>query len=167
MAQRNTEADRDWIKIYMNISTKKIVAGIVTVLAIIDAGLVVSASDTATPGQMLYQVDLAMEKIQVYLAPVDTQADLKFKFTDERISEVEQLIKGRRTEAGQDSIDFTVRESNDINTALTDVGIFLEKNKDANHKNQIEKHLAELLALIELDKNVHIERHGGTFEMED
>lgn len=167
VAQRNTEADRDWIKIYMNISTKKIVAGIVTVLAIIDAGLVVSASDTATPGQMLYQVDLAMEKIQVYLAPVDTQADLKFKFTDERISEVEQLIKGRRTEAGQDSIDFTVRESNDINTALKDVGIFLEKNKDANHKNQIEKHLAELLALIELDKNVHIERHGGTFEMED
>ncbi len=150
----------------MNLSTKKIVAGIVTVLAIIDAGLMISASNIATPGQMLYQLDLAMEKIQVYLAPVDAQADLRFKFTDERISEVEQLIKNRRALVGQDSIVFTVRESNDINTALKDVGIFLEKNKDANHKTQIEKHLAELLALIELDKNVRIDPHGGSVEMD-
>ncbi len=150
----------------MNINIKKIIAFVVTVLVIIDIGLLVATSDTAMPGEILYQVDLAVEKIEVYLAPVDTQASLKFKFTDERISEVEQLIKGRRLEIGHDSIDFTVRESNDINTALKDVGIFLEKNTDAIHKTQIEKHLAKLLALIELDKNVRIERHGGSVEMD-
>lgn len=150
----------------MNINIKKIIAFVVTVLVIIDIGLLVATSDTAMPGEILYQVDLAVEKIEVYLAPVDTQASLKFKFTDERISEVEQLIKSRRLEIWHDSIDFTVRESNDINTALKDVGIFLEKNTDAIHKTQIEKHLAKLLALIELDKNVRIERHGGSVEMD-
>ena len=151
----------------MNISTKKIVAGIVAVLAIIDAGLLISASDKSVPGDILYQVDLAVDQIEVYLAPINDQADYKFKMVDERISEVEQLLKDRRAEVGRDTVVFSERESRDINQALAMVGVFLEKNKTGLERTEIEKHLARLLALIELDRTVRIERHGETFEMEE
>lgn len=131
------------------------------ILVIVDGALVVSASDKAMPGDILYQLDLAVEKIQIYLAPISDQPVLKFKAIDERISEVEQLIKTRRLEVGQNTIVFSSRESGDINIALEDVSTFLEKETDQTRKTKIERRLAELLALIELNRNVKIEKHKG------
>lgn len=78
-----------------NFTMKKYIAGFIALVVIVGGGGVVAASNSAMPGDFLFPVDLAVEKIQIRLALGDKKEDLKFKFAEERISEVKSLAEKR------------------------------------------------------------------------
>lgn len=74
-------------------SKKYMIATLVALVVMLGGGGVVAASNTAVPGDALYGIDQAVERIQIKLANDDKKAELKVKFAEERISEVEEIVQ--------------------------------------------------------------------------
>ncbi len=65
---------------------------IVSLLILAGVGGTVAVSDNATPGNVLFPVDQAVEKVQLVLASEDKKVELKAKFANERLDEVNELL---------------------------------------------------------------------------
>jgi hypothetical protein len=75
-------------------SKKYMIATLLALVVILGGGGVVVASNSALPGDTLYPVDQAVENIQIKLASSeDKKSELKVKFAEERLSEVETFVK--------------------------------------------------------------------------
>lgn len=74
----------------------------IAILLALGAGGTVVASDSARPGDFLYPVDRAAESVRAALTSEEGQAELKVKFAEERLDEIESLIEDE-SESGDDS----------------------------------------------------------------
>lgn len=72
---------------------KKIIAGIIVLVLVLGGSGVVAASDKAIPGDFLFPVDLALEKIQIKFSADDQKEELKFRFAEERVAEIRDLAE--------------------------------------------------------------------------
>lgn len=86
-----------------NLKTNMI--GVLIALAVVlGGGGVVAASNTAVPGDTLYGVDLAAEKAKIALvSSEDKKNNLKIKFAEERLFEVETIVERRGASFSQDA----------------------------------------------------------------
>lgn len=102
---------------------------IALVIALGVGGTVVA--DTAGPGDLLFPVDQAVETIQLSLAGDDKKNELRIKFSEERISEIEDLVG----ESADESIDadkqsFPVEEQENITVGIEAVLNLLAQLKE-------------------------------------
>lgn len=75
-------------------SKKYMMATLLALVVILGGGGVVAASNSALPGDTLYGIDQAVEKVQIKLAnSEEKKSELKVKFAEERLSEVETFVK--------------------------------------------------------------------------
>lgn len=72
---------------------KKIIAGVIALVIILGGGGVAAASNSAIPGDFLFPVDLQIEKLRIQFSSDDKKENLKFRFTEERVSEVRDLAE--------------------------------------------------------------------------
>lgn len=72
---------------------KSMLATLLALVVVLGGGGVVAASNTAVPGDALYGIDQAVERMQIKLASEEKKAELKVKFAEERISEVEEIVQ--------------------------------------------------------------------------
>ncbi len=87
-------------------SKKYMIATLLAVVVILGGGGVVAASNSAVPGDALYGIDQAVEKVQIKLAnSEEKKSELKVKFAEERLSEVETFVK--RGSANIQNIDLS------------------------------------------------------------
>jgi cytochrome b involved in lipid metabolism len=96
--------DRDKAKMWHNViqartthlsyswSMKRILASALAVTFIFGSVGAVSASNGATPGDMLFPLDLALEKAQLALAGDDKAQTLTLAFAEERVDEIRSLV---------------------------------------------------------------------------
>ena len=75
---------------------KNMIGVLIALAVVLGGGGVVAASNTAVPGDSLFGVDLAVEKAKIALASSeDKKNELKIKFAEERLSEVETIVNTR------------------------------------------------------------------------
>lgn len=99
---RKIESNRNSEKLLLNIykfKMKKLIVGFIALVVILGGGGVVSASNNSVPGDLLFPIDLALEKIQVKLSSNDKKEELKFRFAEERMSEIKEVSSQRSTQA--------------------------------------------------------------------
>jgi hypothetical protein len=83
----------------LQIKRKTMIPLLIGALLFVSAGGTVAASNKALPGDALFPVDRAVENVRVALARNDGKAELKLKFAEERLGEVQALIARVRAQA--------------------------------------------------------------------
>ncbi|HEX9608704.1 MAG TPA: DUF5667 domain-containing protein [Candidatus Paceibacterota bacterium] len=66
---------------------------LIALVILVGAGTTVAASDTARPGDLLFSIDRAVEDVRLSLASKEKKNELRFRFAEERIVELEEIIK--------------------------------------------------------------------------
>ncbi|MCP6719300.1 MAG: hypothetical protein KJI71_03655 [Patescibacteria group bacterium] len=80
------------LSIIFGLSPKFIFAAFSIVALIGGSAATVAASDNAKPGDILYSIDIAAEKIQLVFSTSKKKDDLRIKFAKERIKEVKIVL---------------------------------------------------------------------------
>src|SRR3989344_5727602 len=78
---------------------------IIAILALIGAGGTIAASDSARPGALLFPVDRSVDDIRFALTPENGKAELKVKFAEERLDEIESILKDEEEDATEEKLD--------------------------------------------------------------
>src|SRR3989338_1729944 len=60
--------------------------------AFVGSAATIAASDSAKPGDLLFPVDTAVEKVQVLFAGEIKKNELKIKFSEERFEETKKIL---------------------------------------------------------------------------
>jgi hypothetical protein len=69
------------------------IAAIVSLFIILGGGGVAVASNASQPGDTLFPVDLAVERLQLNLAGEAKKSELKVRFANERVEEITNVVK--------------------------------------------------------------------------
>lgn len=77
----------------------------IAILVALGAGGTVVASDSARPGDILYPVDRAAERVRVAFTSDEDEAELKIKFANERIDEIESIVSEESEDDEDDDFD--------------------------------------------------------------
>ena len=137
------------------IMPKKIIYSIMTLLFILISGSIISvkASENTMPGDFFYNVKLIKERIYLKLAPKNKRIELRMKFAQKRLSEVNKIIANKKNNKKQEKIDLAI---DDLNRELDNV-----KDKLAKINNNIveqapkivkEKHLTKIIKNQDIQK---------------
>lgn len=102
-----------------------IIIAIVLVLGI--GGGTIAVADNAVPGDALFGIDRATESVRLALSSDDRKSELKARFAEERIEEVESLIK----DADEVEIDIETESEDDMDDSDTEVEIEREADIEA------------------------------------
>lgn len=73
---------------------------------VLGTGGVVAASNSAVPGDFLFPMDLAVEKVQMRFSGDEREAELRLRFAEERISEIKRVSE-ERTVRGELVVDLS------------------------------------------------------------
>ncbi|MBP7007037.1 MAG: hypothetical protein KBB16_03185, partial [Candidatus Pacebacteria bacterium] len=76
-----------------NMLKKPMLALVLSLVIILGGSGVVKASNSAVPGDLLFGIDKAIEKIELSLASEEKKEELKVRFAEERLQETEEVIK--------------------------------------------------------------------------
>lgn len=149
---------------FFSLHMKRVIAGVLSLLIIL-GGSGVAAANNSIPGDVLFPVELAIERAQIKIAQGDKRVALKRKFAEERISEVKSLVEKRGASSGPDTVVFSDRENNDVGVALTNVNMFLGENKDSQSTEEVRKNFSELLVVLGDGKSVKLEKKNGEIKI--
>ena len=79
------------------------IIGIVVAIVLLGGGGAVVASDAAVPGDFLFPLDQTMEDIR--LAVASDKAELRLKFAEERVEELEEILEEEEANDTDDDED--------------------------------------------------------------
>ncbi len=82
-----------------NLDMNKLIVGALALVLVLGGGTMVAASNQSLPGDFLFPVDLAIEKIQIKLANEEQRHELKLKFAEERVEEIKHVSEEKRVPA--------------------------------------------------------------------
>lgn len=72
---------------------KYMIATLLALVVVLGGGGVVAASNASVPGDALYGIDQAVERIQLKVTSEGKKSELKVKFATERLSEAEEVVR--------------------------------------------------------------------------
>lgn len=100
-ALSNEERDRGWERIVLHkrkplfnlfFTTKPMITSLLIALALsLGIGGTVVTADSAVPGDTLYGLDRAVENLRINIAQKEKKDELRIKFADERVHEIEKI----------------------------------------------------------------------------
>ncbi|MDP2789255.1 MAG: DUF5667 domain-containing protein [bacterium] len=157
------EQKKSWllsISIFNFNNMNKLIVGALALVLILGGGSMVAASNSAVPGDFLFPVDLAIEKLQLKFIGEDGKTELKLKFAEERVAEIKHVSE-EKSEPETNSIKFSKQESEDVGRALTDLEELLEGSEGSERALKIEKALQELLVLLGDEGDLEIRKKDG------
>lgn len=98
--------------IFLNLNPKFIFALLVILTVIGGSVVTVGASDDAGPGDILYPIDIAIERVQLALSKEENKDSLCLKFAQERLKEAQRALA---FENGNDLESITISTSTENN----------------------------------------------------
>lgn len=127
------EADQAWGTISQRIESsgafsslptkrKTMIPLLIGALLFASAGGTVAASNSAVPGDKLYGIDRAVESVRVALAREDSSNELRLRFAEERLLEVQALVERARAKANATSTATTTATTTASSTVTTTPG---------------------------------------------
>jgi hypothetical protein len=97
-----TSASQNWL---LALTPKPMITSIALALVLaLGLGGTVVAADDARPGDALFRVDRAAETIRLALATDDTKSDLRLRFAEERLQELEELREERSIAVSESAV---------------------------------------------------------------
>lgn len=154
-----------------NFSMKKTIVGFIAFVLILGGGSMVVASNSATPGSLLFPVELALENMQLKLSGEARKGELRLRFAEERLEEIREVSQKRSVPVNALIADLSTASAleieADVFTNETTVKI------EANNKNygyiSTLKTKAELVKEIALKYSIAEEKVNSVidFEVED
>lgn len=145
----------------------------VACLILIVSGVgVVFASNNALPGSLLFPVELALENIQLKLSGKEKKQELELRFTEERLAKVKKVSEKRSipSDSGKArSVNFSPRESNDVNEVLSGAEKFLgsDQHDEDENKKELRKSLADIRVFLGYDKDIDTRSDDTDIEREN
>jgi hypothetical protein len=128
---------------------------IISAIVLLTAGGTVAASDDAKPGDLLFPIDRATERVQIAFAGQEKKVKLKTKFARERMSEVAELLAESESVEVDTDDNATSTDDNASTTPTstsTSTATSTASSTDGvakiNKKSDIEKGLALAIDLI-------------------
>jgi len=101
---------------------KNMIGAILSLILVLGGGGAVAAANNSVPGDALFGLDLALEKAKLSLAGAeDKKNELKVRFAEERISEVNKIIEKRGS--------VLVREGDLSSSSVTEIEVDVFKNE--------------------------------------
>lgn len=144
-----------------NFSMKKTIVGFIALVLVLGGGGMVVASNSATPGSLLFPVELALENMQLKLSGDARKSELRLRFAEERLEEIREVSEKRSI-----PINFSDDESRDVSRALSDIDEFLNANGDGQNKEELRKSLLAILALLGDDGKLEVRKEDGRIKIE-
>ena len=94
---------------FFNLKPKFAFASLMSLALIGTSAAVVGASNDAGPGDVLYPIDLAIEKVRIVFAKKEIKDNLRLKFAEERLGEARRALafKGINNNPNLDSANIT------------------------------------------------------------
>src|SRR3990167_9258752 len=94
------------------------IIGIIIAVVLLGGGATIVASDSASPGDFLFPVDRAVEEIRLAMASDETE--LRLKFAEERVEDLEEIIAEEETNDtdGDEDVDVSDDAVDDIDEGL-------------------------------------------------
>lgn len=120
------------LKQYM-LFKKQFIAVALSLVVILGGAGVVAASNSSAPGDVLFGLDKALEKIELSLANEAKKGELKVRFAEERLKEAEKVIK----ESGQ---SINVQNVDLSNASITKVEVDVFTNETTIKIEANDKH---------------------------
>ncbi len=106
--------------IFNNYSQSRLALASLLVLILIGSSIVtVVAADSAKPGDILFPIDIAVEKIQLVFSSNKKKDELRIKFAKERVSEVKIILSFGMSDSSSNNSNQSTT-STDQNTTSTD-----------------------------------------------
>jgi flagellar basal body-associated protein FliL len=106
---------------HMNYLTQKVAIAMLLIVAILGgSAATVAASNDAKPGDILFPIDLAVEKVQLIFADSEEEDDLLVEFAGERLAEVRIILAMAETE--EDEEEETAHSTSSGQATSTDDG---------------------------------------------
>lgn len=103
---------------------------VIALIALVAGGSTIAASDSSRPGDLLFPIDRTVESVRLTFAGQEGKAKLQVEFAEERLDEVESLIK---------------EESEDDDTATSTEEVSDDAKENLSHALDIlTGHLAEI-----------------------
>lgn len=156
---------------------KTMIPLLIAAIIFMGAGGTVAASDAARPGDTLFGVDRAVENIRLAFANASTSAKLKVRFSEERLSEVKELVAEARAKsnASATSTDATTTPDRKrdrvilgVNTALAflnEVSADLEASGDTEALEGINAVIDRLENVVNEDDVKFRLKNNGDFQL--
>jgi len=133
---------------------------LISLLVLASVGGTVVASDSATPGSILFPVDQAVEKVQLVFADREKETELKAKFAKERLDEVDELlVEDLDDNNGDDSKKENVEEG--LSFAIDLISQISEGGQYTDLTDKLNALLSELPEGTDLD--VKVTDSGSSF----
>lgn len=105
------------------------------VIVLVGGGATVAAADNARPGDALYGIDTATERVRLAIASEEKKSELKARFAAERAEEAEELIEeAEQEEKAQATITTSTDDGTEASTTTTDDAD--DNSDDANEQKQ-------------------------------
>lgn len=120
---------------------------IVALVAALGIGGTVAVADTARPGDALFGLDQKIEEVRLKIAPEAKQDELRIKFAEERVEEVDEIV--HENQSGD-----TAERTGTASSADTSAKPILTADEEVRVKTGIESAINLLAAL----------KAGGTYD---
>lgn len=135
---------------------------LISLLVLAGVGGTVAVSDSATPGNFLFPVDQAVEKVQLVFANKEKEVKLKAKFAQERLDEVDELLA---EDLNDDSGDVDDSNKEEVEAGLSfAIDLIGQINKDDQFTDLTDQLNVLLSDLPEgTDLNVKVNDSGSSF----
>ncbi|PIP73345.1 MAG: hypothetical protein COW88_02285 [Candidatus Lloydbacteria bacterium CG22_combo_CG10-13_8_21_14_all_47_15] len=127
------------------------------ILASSGAGTVLAANN-AKPGDILFPIDIAAEKIRLVISTKDKQDMLRVQFAEERLHEVRILIAFENSPGDNTAGNKQTASSTAASATSTDT---IASSTPSRHSKKTEKALAQAIAHLEKAQNI-LEEHGNS-----
>jgi hypothetical protein len=169
-----SEKERVWQGVSAHIGAKKVahgwsvylikkpmITGLIVALAVLlGVGGTAAAADGARPGDALFGVDRAVERVRIALANSERKDDLRIQFAEERMEEVNEILTDDSRSGGAVVADAVVEIEADVFTDTTVVKIELN-DREIIFRIQVKDREAIIDAVVrefQLDRALVAER---------
>lgn len=154
-----------------NFHMKKIIVGFIALVLILGGGGMVVASNSATPGSLLFPVELALENMQLKLSSDARKGELRLRFAEERLEEVREVSEKRSV-----PLNALVADLSAVTAIQIEADVFTNETIvkiEANNKNygyiSVLKTKPELVKEVSIKYSLAVEKVNSVinFEVED
>lgn len=135
------------LKQYM-LFKKQVLAVVLSLVIILGGGGVVAASNSSVPGDVLFGLDKAIEKIELSLAGEAKKGELKIKFAEERLQEAEKVIRESGESVNVQNIDLS-------GASVTEIEVDVFTNETTVKIEANDKHYGFITSETDKDKIIN------------
>jgi hypothetical protein len=148
---------------------------IVTLVLALGIGGTVVTADNASPGDTLFGVDRAVENLRLRLASNEKKNELRIRFADERVREVEKISRKEESSEADVSLRLSIRDKENVtlgvNVALDlldDISDSLNEEETAKMEliaEKLNKYLEDLPEDVRIDLRVDTEKDRARLDL--